>query len=109
MPKVEEQMIAHILGIKYAGIEEIHERVAELWSYMTANQTRLINYKWAYREGRRISTARVESTVNQLVDWRMAKKQHTRWTKRLPNILQILHFNLASNRSEFYKSSRRRL
>jgi hypothetical protein len=28
-----------------------------------------------------ISTARVESTVDQLVDWRMEKKQHMRWTK----------------------------
>ena len=34
-----------------------------------------------YREGHRISTALVESTVDQLVDWRMEKKQHMRWTK----------------------------
>jgi hypothetical protein len=31
--------------------------------------------------GHRISTARVESTVDQLVDWRMEKKQHMRWTR----------------------------
>jgi hypothetical protein len=30
----------------------------------------------------RISTARLESTVDQLVDWRMEKKQHMRWTRR---------------------------
>jgi hypothetical protein len=52
-----------------------------LWSYLIANQTRLINYGREYRKGHRISTARVESTVDQLVDWRMEKKQHMRWTK----------------------------
>ena len=61
--------------------EQVRERLAELWSYLTANQTRLINYGREYREGHRISTARVESTVDQLVDWRMEKKQHMRWTK----------------------------
>jgi hypothetical protein len=49
---------------------------------MAANQTRLINYGREYREGHRISTARVESTVDQLLDWLMEKKQHMRWTRR---------------------------
>jgi hypothetical protein len=62
-------------------LEQVRERLAELWSYLIANQTRLINYGREYRKGRRISTARVESTVDQLVDWRMEKKQHMRWTK----------------------------
>ena len=55
--------------------------MAELWSYLTAKQTRLINYGREYHAGHRISTARVESTVDQLVDWRMEKKQHMRWTR----------------------------
>ena len=57
------------------------QRRSGLWSYLIANQTRLINYGREYREGNRISTARVESTVDQLVDWRMQKKQHMRWTR----------------------------
>jgi hypothetical protein len=59
-----------------SSVDQVRERLGELWSYLTANQTRLINYGREYREGRRISTARVESTVDQLVDWRMEKKQH---------------------------------
>ena len=51
-----------------SSIKQVRERLAELWSYLTANQTRLINYGMEYREGHRISTARVESTVDQLVD-----------------------------------------
>jgi hypothetical protein len=62
-------------------IEQVRERLAELWSYLIANQTRLINFGREHREGHRISTALVESTVDQLVDWRMEKKQHMRWTK----------------------------
>jgi hypothetical protein len=63
-------------------VEQIRERLTELWSYLTTNQTRLINYGKEHREDHRISTARVESIVDQLVDWRMEKKQHMRWTRR---------------------------
>jgi hypothetical protein len=51
-----------------SSVDQVRARLAELWSYLTANQTRLINYGREYREGHRISTARVESTVDQLVD-----------------------------------------
>ena len=64
------------------GLQEIRTRVDELCSYLSANEKRLINYGKEHREGNPISTARVESTVNQLVDWRMEKKQHMRWTQR---------------------------
>jgi hypothetical protein len=62
--------------------QQVRERLAELWSYLTAKQARLMNYGREYCEGHRISTARVESAVDQLVDWQMAKKQHMRWTRR---------------------------
>src|SRR5271166_1835400 len=74
-------MIAEAEAGRSTLIEQVRVRLAELWSYLTANQTRLINYGREYRLGHRISTARVESTVDQLVDWRMEKKQHMRWTK----------------------------
>ena len=79
----------------------VRERLTELWSYLTANQTRLINYGREYREGRRISTARVESTVDQLVDWRMEKKQHMRWTRRGAQML--LHARCALINGELGK------
>ena len=31
--------------------EQVRERLAELWSYLIANQTRLINYGREYRKG----------------------------------------------------------
>src|SRR4029077_3729428 len=62
-------------------LEQVSERLAQLWSYLIGNQTRLIKYGREYREGHRISTALVESTVAQVVDWRMEKKQDMGWTK----------------------------
>src|SRR5271165_7295995 len=72
-------MIVEADSGRSALIEQVRVRLGELWSYLTTNQTRLINYGREYREGQRISTARVESTVDQLVDWRMEKKEHMRW------------------------------
>jgi hypothetical protein len=82
-------------------IEQVRERLAELWSYLIPNQTRLINYGREYREGYRISKARVESTV----DWRMAKKQHMRWTKS--GALMLLHERCALINGELGKYSGR--
>ena len=87
-----------------SSIEQVRERLVELWSYLLANQTRLINYGREYREGHRISTARVESTVDQLVDWRMEKKQHMRWTRRGAQML--LHARRALINGELGKYTR---
>src|SRR5260370_25204182 len=57
-------MIAEADSGRSTLIEQFRVRLAELWSYLTSNQTRLINYGREYREGHRISTARGESTVN---------------------------------------------
>ena len=86
-----------------SSVEQVRGRLVELWSYLTANQTRLINYGREYREGHRISTARVESTVDQLVDWRMEKKQHMSWTKRGAQML--LHARCALLNGELSKYS----
>ena len=87
-----------------SSVDQVRERLGELWSYLTANQTRLINYGREYREGHRISTARVESTVDQLVDWRMEKKQHMRWTRRGAQML--LHARCALLNGELGKYTR---
>jgi hypothetical protein len=38
-------------------------------------------YAAAYRNHKRVATAHVESTVNQLVNWRFCKKQRMSWTR----------------------------
>ena len=47
---------------------------------MTNNRRFLPNYGERYRQGKIISTAFVESAVNQVVSKRFVKKQQMRWT-----------------------------
>ena len=94
-------MLAEKDSRRTTSLQEIRTRVDELCSYLTANETRLINYGKEHREGNPISTARVESTVNQLVDWRMEKKQHMRWTQRGAQML--LHARCALFNGELGK------
>ena len=44
------------------------------------NPDSLVNYGRRYRSGQRISTAFMESAVNQLIDKRMLKSQPMRWS-----------------------------
>jgi hypothetical protein len=52
----------------------------EFRSYLYRNAESLVNYNIARIAGERVSTAHVESTVNELVNWRMCKKQQMRWS-----------------------------
>lgn len=85
-------MLAEQDSRRTPSLEQVRARVNELCSYLRANESRLIDYGKEHREGHAISTARVESTVDQLVDWRM-EKQHMRWTHRGAQML--LHVRCA--------------
>ena len=54
--------------------------IKELLRYLKNNQDSLANYGRRYRSGQRISTAFIESAVNQLIDKRMSKSQQMRWS-----------------------------
>jgi hypothetical protein len=50
----------------------------------------IVNYGNRYRNGETISTAFVESTVNEVISKRFVKKQQMRWTKvGAHNLLQV--------------------
>ena len=57
-----------------------HVQLAEFRGYLYGNAESLVNYNLARLAGERVSTAHVESTVNELVNWRMCKKQQMRWS-----------------------------
>ena len=61
--------------------ESIEAKLDELRSYLYANRESVRGYAEAYRNGERISTAHVESTVNQLINWRMCKKHQMGWSR----------------------------
>ena len=59
----------------------IEEKLRELRSYLYANRERIASYAETFRNKERVSTAHVESTVNQLINWRMCKKHQMAWTR----------------------------
>jgi hypothetical protein len=61
--------------------ESIEAKLDELRSYLYANRESVRGYAEAYRNGERISTAHVEFTVNQLINWRMRKKKQMGWSR----------------------------
>jgi hypothetical protein len=60
------------------------------FSSLRPNNTGFIpNYAEQYRQGERISTGFVESTINQVVSKRMVKKQKMQWSRGAHLLLQI--------------------
>ena len=64
--------------------------VREFAGYIEANQAFIPNYGDRYWHGETISTAFVESAVNQVRSKRLVKKQHMRWSEQgAHNLLQV--------------------
>jgi hypothetical protein len=61
--------------------------VTEFGGYIRANSAWIPNYGERYRYGEAISSAFVESTVNQVISKRMVKKQQMRWTPEGAHLL----------------------
>ena len=79
-----------ILKGKDASIQKMFQAVREFNGYITANESYVVNYGDRYRNGETISTAFVESTVNEVISKRFVKKQQMRWTKKgAHNLLQV--------------------
>lgn len=66
---------------------QLFKAVQEFGHYIEANQNSIPNYGDRYRHGETISTAFVESAVNQVVSKRMVKRQQMRWTKQGAHLL----------------------
>jgi hypothetical protein len=62
-----------------AGIRRLEHQVGELLAYLERNQRALVHYAARRRNGEPISTAFVESAVNEIIAKRMNKKQQMRW------------------------------
>lgn len=66
---------------------KLYRHVREFAIYIHNNRNYIPNYGDRYRYGEIISTAFVESTVNELISRRMVKKQQMRWTKEGAHLL----------------------
>ena len=63
------------------GIGRLQRHVSELLGYLEHNEGALVHYAARRRCGEPISTAFVESAVNEIVAKRMNKKQQMRWNR----------------------------
>src|SRR5689334_24412306 len=63
------------------GIGRFQRHVSDLLGYLERNQDALVDYAARRRRGEPISTAFVESAVNEIVARRMNKKQQMRWNR----------------------------
>jgi hypothetical protein len=64
-----------------AGIGRLQRHASELLGYLERNENALVHYAARRRRGEPISTAFVESAVNEIVAKRMNKKQQMRWNR----------------------------
>jgi hypothetical protein len=64
-----------------AGIGRLEHHVGQLLAYLERNQGALVHYAARRRNGEPISTAFVESSVNEIIAKRMNKKQQMRWNR----------------------------
>jgi len=67
--------------------DQLRKPVRELDGYLRNHQEFLPNYGERYRNGERIATGFVESTVNQVVSQRMGKRQPMQGTDRGAHLL----------------------
>jgi hypothetical protein len=67
--------------------DKLLKQLREFDGYIQNNREFIPNYGERYRNGERISTGFVESTVNQVVSKRMVKKQQMAWTERGAHLL----------------------
>jgi len=63
------------------GIGRLQQHASELLGYLKRNEDALVHYAARRRRGEPISTAFVESAVNEIVAKRMNKKQQMRWNR----------------------------
>src|SRR4051795_6335730 len=64
-----------------AGIGRLQRHASELLGYLERNQAALVHYAARRRRGEPISTAFVESAVNEIVAKRMTKRQQMPWSR----------------------------
>ena len=97
------------LDVEWASAEQrkLLKAVTEFGGYLRANGAWIPNYGERHRAGEAISSAFVESTVNQVVSKRMVKKQQMRWTPRGAHLLlqvrtRVLNDDLADDFRRWY-------
>ena len=73
-----------------AGIDKLRQHAGDLLSYLERNEAALVHYAARRRRGEPIATSFVESAVDEIIAWRMAKAQQMRWSRTaVPAFLDV--------------------
>ena len=93
---------------------KLWKQLREFDTYIRNNRDYIPNYGERYRNGERIATSFVESTVNQLVSKRMVKRQQMQWTERGAHLLlqtrtRVLNGELEETFRRWYPKFRREM
>ena len=76
-----------LISRQSAPADKLATGVADLRTYIRNNRGSMPNYGERYRQGETISTAYVESTINQVMSRRFVKKQQMQWTLKGAHLL----------------------
>ena len=79
---------------------KLGQGIGEFDTYIRNNQEFIPNFGERYRQGETISTAFVESTINQVVSRRFVKKQQMQWTLRGAHLLLQTRTKVLNNELE---------
>lgn len=83
-----------------AAAEKLAAGLTEFEIYIRNNREFIPNFGERYRQGETISTAFVESTINQVVSRRFVKKQQMHWTPRRAHLLLQTRTKVLNNELE---------
>jgi hypothetical protein len=76
-----------LISRRSAPADQLAAGISELRTYVRNNRESIPNYGERYGQGETISTAFVESTINQVVSRRFVKKQPMSWTLKGAHLL----------------------
>ena len=96
-----------LIQARSAAAEKMAAGVTEFETYIRNNREFIPNFGERRRQGETISTAFVESTINQVVSRRFVKKQQMAWTLRGAHLLlqtrtKVLNGKLDSTFKRWY-------
>jgi hypothetical protein len=99
---LSHRLEAEAAGQSTARIDDLYKRFEEFRGYVFRNIGSLADYASHRRRGERVSTAHVESTVNQLINQRMCKKRQMRWSRNGAQLLLNVRTAHLNGRLERY-------
>ena len=83
-----------------AFVKKLSAGLAEFLTYIRNNRESIPNYGERHRQGETISTAFVESTINQVVSRRFVKRQQMHWTLRGAHLMLQTRTKVLNNELE---------